>query len=187
MELQCYQPILEVTICFQPLGVACWYWEASARLFDFHGCSPLFQINYRDFLNVTYVSFIMGPAIFYSDFAIHPLRKDGYSTLATLTARAGFKLYKIRPKLHMMCHLACLGSMFLREMDGRQKCSIDGPQKCCQKNVAKKMLQQLHPVICLQAWSETCPSRSPRSTVVSQHVHLHDMDRRRLHWTNQQN
>ncbi|CAL1132680.1 unnamed protein product [Cladocopium goreaui] len=30
---------------------------------------------------------------------------DEYSTLATLCARAGYPLFKIRPKLHMMCHL----------------------------------------------------------------------------------
>ena len=84
--------------------------------------------------NVTYVSFsIMGPAIFYSDFAIHPLRKDGYSTLSTLTARAGFKLYKIRPKLHMMCRVLAL--CFLGKwMDGKNVQSMD------HKNVAKKML-----------------------------------------------
>ena len=40
--------------------------------------------------------------------------KDEYSTLATLCARAGYPLFKIRPKLHMMCHLGnldyyCLG------------------------------------------------------------------------------
>ena len=68
--------------------------------------------------------------------AIHPHGKDGYSTLATLTARAGFKLYKIRPKLHMMCHLACLGFVELgKRMDHKND------QWMCHKNVTKKMLQ----------------------------------------------
>ncbi|CAL1145208.1 unnamed protein product [Cladocopium goreaui] len=30
---------------------------------------------------------------------------DGYSTLASLTAKMGYRLYQIRPKLHMMCHI----------------------------------------------------------------------------------
>ena len=30
---------------------------------------------------------------------------DGFSTLAVMTARHGFKLCRVRPKIHMMCHL----------------------------------------------------------------------------------
>ena len=133
MELQCYQPILEVTICFQPLGVACWYWEASARLSDFHGYSPFFPNQLYGFFECDHCSFLYtyGTCIFLLWFyASNPDDKDGYSTLATLTARAGLKLFKIRPKLHMMCHLAYLDYMFVGEMDGSQECSMDGPQTC---------------------------------------------------------
>ena len=39
----------------------------------------------------------------------HIETQDGYSTLASLTAKMGYRLYKIRPKLHMMCHIQLLG------------------------------------------------------------------------------
>ena len=35
--------------------------------------------------------------------------QDGYSTLATLSSKLGFELYKVRPKLYMLCHLMWLG------------------------------------------------------------------------------
>ena len=62
-------------------------------------------------LLVSYLVF-MGTQCFY--FLTWNNNKDGYSTLATLCSRAGYPLFKIRPKLHMMCHLGhldyhCLG------------------------------------------------------------------------------
>ncbi|CAE7535147.1 unnamed protein product, partial [Symbiodinium pilosum] len=36
---------------------------------------------------------------------------EGYATLASLSARAGLMMFKIRPKLHMYCHLVFLGTM----------------------------------------------------------------------------
>ena len=39
----------------------------------------------------------------------HIETQDGYSTLASLTAKMGYRWYKIRPKLHMMCHIQLLG------------------------------------------------------------------------------
>ena len=37
------------------------------------------------------------------------LPQDGYMTLASLTSKLSLRLFKVRPKLHMMCHLQLLG------------------------------------------------------------------------------
>ena len=42
------------------------------------------------------------------------LAKDGYATLASLTAKMKLRLYKIRPKLHMMGHIQSLSMHVLR-------------------------------------------------------------------------
>ena len=54
--------------------------------------------------------------------------QDGYATLARLAARMKLRLWKIRPKLHMFCHLQLLsGNIIL----GKQNMFVWGPLKPC--------------------------------------------------------